>query len=684
MSLKKELLPVLILFCLSAFITGAVFFFKISPFYEFALKTGDVFYSFNKNKPSDDITLILVDEKSVNRFGRWPWNRKIVADGIRKLKGAKVVGLDMVFSETTDEENDRKLSEAVASNGNVVCGFFLRPEASENPDDEILDTLSDSALLNVPDVIDAGVFKYVEANILSITESCFLSGTLNVLSDRDKIIRHYQPVFIFNGEVYPSLGLQVLRVYYGKDAVISKEGVISIGDRKVAFDREGVLLNFYKFENYRENVYSFVDLYDGKVPPDRINGKIVLLGISEAGITDIKPSPIGFIPGTYFHLTFISNFVNGDFVFPDIKIDVALSVIFALLILFLFFYVGSVYLRFFLYGLVGIAVFLISIFLYVLKISFPWLFFIYLFLFLSVFFIEIYSIASKTREARFIKSMFGTYVSRELLEIMVKHPERLKLGGEKRDITVLFADIRNFTSLSEKMEPEKLVELINFIFTPLTEIILNSKGTLDKYIGDAIMAVWNAPISVKNHPEMAVLAAYRMLKEMKRLNKDLRRRGFPEIGIGIGINSGKAVVGNMGSKKRFDYTAMGDTVNLASRLEGLNKVYRTQVLVSQFTRFRVDEDKFPFRFVEIDSVRVKGKEHPVRIFTFLDRDGSEEIKEFYEKALSLYRMGRFKEALAIFEKVADFPPAGIMIERCKNFMVSPPENWEGVVTYYKK
>lgn len=524
MILKKEALFITIIVLISAILTILLFQFRISPFHEFSLKTEDSLYAFNKNNPAKNITTILIDEKSVNRFGRWPWNRKIIAKGIEKLKPAKVVVLDMIFSEPTEKEPDRILSQTILSVGNIVCGFFLRPKATETQTEEALDILSDSALLKVPKKLPIGYFPHAEINIQSILKSCLLSGTLNAIGDSDQIIRHYHPVLIFNGEVYPSLGVQALRIFLNTDATITKNSVLTLKNRKIPIKKDGILLNFYQLEKYNINTFSFIDLYDNKIPLSKIKNKIVLIGVSEAGVTDIKPTPIGYLPGPFIHLTFISNFLNNDFVFHSFYTDIFLSILFLIPLITIFFKAENIYSRIVLYFSFLCLLILTLILLYLKKVFFPSIFYIVLFLSFCILFVEIYSIAKKTKESRFMKNMFGTYVSKEILNIMIKNPKKLKLGGEKKNITVLFIDIRNFTSLSEKMKPEKLVEVINFIFTPLTEIILKNKGTLDKYIGDAIMAVWNAPLTVDNHPLKAVTSASDILKIMKYLNRELKKK----------------------------------------------------------------------------------------------------------------------------------------------------------------
>ena len=655
---------------------------RVEPFYSLSLRVSDFNYSIHSEKLSDDVTLILVDEKSINRFGRWPWNRKIFAKGLEKLKSAKVVALDMVFSEKTNERDDVYLAKTIERMESVVCGFFIRKKATENPPEELIDTLSDSALFRVPEVVPFPNVDYVEVNIPEITESCLLSGTFNAISDPDGNFRRYPPGFVFKGNVYPSVGVQVLRAYTGKD-VVFKGNSLQVGNYTIPMRNDGtVILNFYPLKDYQKSSFSFVDLYEGKVPMDRINGKIVVVGISEAGVTDIRATPVGLVPGPYLHVTFVSNALQGELLVDSIPLTILLLFLSSLLLslFYLLFQPGvRIPLYFFLFALVFVVVRLF--YLYMNTVIYDLFVYIDL-LFLSIGF-EAYDSFLKHRQAKFYKGVFSTYVSPEILEEIVENPEKLKLGGEKREITVLFSDIRGFTSLSERLSPDRLVKLLNTYLTPMTDIVLKNRGMLDKYIGDAIMAIWNAPVEIEDHRERALVTGFEMIKKLSEVNEILKRDGFPEIKIGIGVNTGEAVVGNMGSENRFEYTAIGDTVNLASRLEGLNKLYmmgETGILASEFTVVPVRGKKFPFFMVEIDMVKVKGKMKPVRIFTLLEKgDKTEEIKEVYEKALLLYREAHFKEALRLFSEL-DFNPAKVMAERCRKLLQNPPEEWDGVYT----
>jgi adenylate cyclase len=273
---------------------------------------------------------------------------------------------------------------------------------------------------------------------------------------------------------------------------------------------------------------------------------------------------------------------------------------------------------------------------------------------------------------------------------MLKDPTKLKLGGDKKDLTVLFSDIRGFTSISEKLPPEELVRLLNEYLTAMTNVVFKYEGLLDKYMGDAIMAVFGAPLDQPDHPQRACWTALNMMSELHRLQNKWQEEGRPALNIGIGINTGDMVVGNMGSEMRFDYTVMGDMVNLGSRLEGINKEYGSNIIISEFT-YKAVKEIMCCR--ELDSVRVKGKKLPVKIYELLGKKKDEnKWNDFiagFEKGLALYRAAKWDEAISSFQKVlairAEDEASRIYIERCKNLKEEPPaQPWDGVFTMKTK
>lgn len=298
-----------------------------------------------------------------------------------------------------------------------------------------------------------------------------------------------------------------------------------------------------------------------------------------------------------------------------------------------------------------------------------------------VYFSEIsYMYLSERKSKAQIKEAFSKYVASDVVEEILKDPSKLKLGGSKEEITVFFSDIRGFTSFSEKLTPEKLVHVLNEYLSAMTDIILNHNGLVDKYIGDAIMAFWGAPIKNKEHAKIACDASLDMIKELENLKKKWQKEGFPEINIGIGLNSGNAVIGNVGSSERFDYTAIGDNINLGSRLESLTKHYGVSIIISEKTK---EEAGNEFVTRKLDFVKVKGKNEPIEIYELVGRAGKvsqEQLDKIdnYNRALELYSKKKWDSAIKNFEKLREDKSAKEMIERCRYFMKNPPEtSWKG-------
>jgi len=304
--------------------------------------------------------------------------------------------------------------------------------------------------------------------------------------------------------------------------------------------------------------------------------------------------------------------------------------------------------------------------------------------------IIIYRYISEEKEKKKIRGAFQHYLTASVINEMLKDPAKLKLGGDKKDLTVLFSDIRGFTTISEKLTPEELVRLLNEYLTAMTNIVFQYDGLLDKYMGDAIMAVFGAPLDQPDHAQRACLTALNMMTELHRLQNKWQEEGCPVLNIGIGVNSGDMVVGNMGSEMRFDYTVMGDMVNLGSRLEGMNKEYGSNIIISEFTYNTV---KKTMCCRELDWVRVKGKKLPVKIYELLgEKDDESRWKDFiagFEKGLALYRAVKWDEAITVFQKVLTMRPedeaSKIYIERCFKLKEEPPaQPWDGVFTMKTK
>ena len=660
-------------------------------------------------KPTDEVIIIAIDEKSINKLGRWPWSRTTIAKLVEKLAPAKVTALDIVFSEPEGKKQDEALANAVAKAGNVVLGFFFREDSTQEPSPEILNDLKRSKISLIKFLDDAESVPVPEiagldANIPQIAEKSYGSASFNIFPDNDGIVRNSQLLFLYQGELYPSLAAGAVRKYFETEPIleIANYGVhsLAIGDRNIPVDETGGMAINYYGRGGTFKTYPVVDILSGKVGAEEIKGKVVFVGATEKGIYDLRATPVDPIfPGVEIHATVAANIIQNRHLIKDnrvIAFDIVLILVLPILLM---------------AAIGGVNRTLISLSVFSVFLSFHGLTNYYLFsnynvvssmvypafsLGLAYLLAEGYRNIIIEGRNRYIRKAFSTYVSPSLVTQIMKDPGRLKLGGEKRKITIFFSDIRGFTSLSEKLSPEELVGILNNYLSPMTQIVLDEKGTLDKYIGDAIMVVFNAPLDIPDHAERACRMSLRMLEKLEELNKGWTEKGYSRLDIGIGINTGDAVVGNMGAELRFDYTAIGDNVNLASRLEGMNKVYGTHIIVTQTTYENV-KDRFIFR--EIDAVAVKGKKIPVRIYELMDYRESQEsgvrsqesesikktkaefAKEF-EGALALYKEKRFAEAkerfTAMLKKYPDDGPAKLYIERCDEYTKNPPPpDWDG-------
>jgi adenylate cyclase len=649
--MKKVFLFISIFFIVAS-LSLSLWYFKIEPFESFSLRFNDINFDLQKKEPYPDIVFVAIDERSVNRFGRWPWRRSILAKGIENLKYADALLIDMVFSEETDKKEDQALVEAFENAQNSICGFFLRHNATQRVSTQQEEILEDSSLdrlqgevseFHTPKFV---VAKYAEVNTLPILESCTLSATFSTLRENDHLFRSYPIAFYFRDVLYPSLGVQALRLLFNSD--ISREDSlhVKINDASIGINRRGfVRLNYYQLHQY--NTVSFEDVYLGKIKPDFFKDKIAILGITEIGASDVRATPMGAMFGPLLHYTFLSN-ILADHLIIEPTYATPLLILFMVLLPFLVYRLVDEIIKRVAANL--ITYFLVYAFIRYLFIDYMIyidLFYPLLALMLSALIIEVTAFKLQENRDRFLRDAFSNYLSESLLEELIKNPQTLKLGGEKKKLSILFSDIRGFTSISENMDPEKLTSLLNRYFTPMTEAVLNHKGMLDKYIGDAVMAFYNAPISLKDHANAACMSALEMRDELKKLNAQLKQENLPQINIGIGINTAEVVVGNMGSTQRFNYTIMGDGVNLASRVEGQTKNYGCMILITQMTKDEID-DSFLTR--EIEAVQVKGKQERVVLYELMENTPEQiSLKESYDKAMALYKNENFKEAQKEFK-----------------------------------
>jgi adenylate cyclase len=634
------------------------------------------------------VAVVDIDELSLREFGQWPWPRTIMAAMVAKIVegGGTVIGFDVLFPEP-----DRSSPE-------IAAGTFqglddaTREKLRQLPSNDTVfaDAIRASTVVlgrsgyrvsgTVPTVqtgAQTGVatigpdprlflveFPHLLRNISVLDEAARGHGMFSVAPDQDGVVRRIPMVAVAGGVIVPSLSLEMLRVAKGSEAVLVKtdpSGIrsIRVGTYEIPTDGKGRVWVHYSPPNLGRYI-SARDLLSDRVPSHRLAGKMVLIGTSAAGLLDLKVTPVHpALPGVELHAQILESALTGSTLnrpsytaFVELALTALLSV---LLIVQAPRVTGGV-----LFGLGGITA--------AVTLGLSWYCFTgldllidYTFPLLSSFLVYAVLVCTNymtvSADRHRIRSAFSQYLSPDLVEQLAQSPERLTLGGEQRELTVLFSDVRGFTAISElyKHDPQGLTALINRLFTPLTHDIMKRKGTIDKYMGDAIMAFWNAPLDDPNHELNACEAALAMLESLRLLNEQRQKEAgddqvIPPLKIGIGLNTGLCVVGNFGSDLHFNYSALGDTVNLASRLEGLTKQYGVPILVGEKIAQSVCAR---FAVLEVDHLQVRGKHDQERIFAILGHTDVSMNPDFIELVrrngamLAAYRHCEWPKALAM-------------------------------------
>ena len=651
-------------------------------------------------KPGRNVVVVAIDHKSIKEIGRWPWSREVTGRLIENLGvyyGTKVTALDIVFSEPQNPAADHALAASLKKAGNVVMGYFFREEKSDTPV-EALAQLENAKLKLIK--IAEGIqsipipeYSNLDLNIPQLGAGARDFGFFNARPDSDGLYRSSILLLLYNGEIYPSIAMKALQHYLGSETMLDVKpwGVDSmvIGSLHIPSREDGSMaLNFYGPGGSFTTV-SASDVIKKRLPKDALKGKIAFVGATEIGIYDLRPTPFdATLPGIEIHATMAANALEKRFLKYDgvtQEMEIACIIMIPLILGILLAFAPGTFAGL---GIMAAITAFFGFFNYVMFASaFRDMTVIYPLLGIAMTYLgsEAWRNLVVERKGRHLKKAFSSYVSPDLVKQIEKDPDKLILGGEQRELSILFSDIRGFTTVSESLTPPELVTLLNEYLSPMTRIVLEEKGTLDKFIGDAVMALFNAPLDVPDHATHACNAAVRMMEKLKELNEGFKARGMHTLDIGIGINTGPAVVGNMGADIRFDYTAIGDSVNLASRLEGLNKYYGSHILVSEDTRNQVSDKRFIFR--EVDRVRVKGKLQPVVMYELMIANFG--ILPSFEDALAKYRAQEFAAAREIFEQLVVTTegdgPSRLYVERCGDYMGNPPPaDWDGVYTAKSK
>ncbi|GAM09475.1 adenylate cyclase 1 [Geobacter sp. OR-1] len=641
--------------------------------------------------PDPRVAIVAVDNRSVKDLGRWPWPRARISELVTAIisAGARVVALDMVFSEPQTPQDDQLLVRSMSASDRVIAGYFFRVEQTE-PAPRSLELLSLSRIkmVRLEPGADAGTipdFPFVELNTGLIAREGQALGFFNQLPDRDGVVRSTPLLCRFKGEMFPSLALMSVSAYLNAPvaATIAPFGLrsLSIGGITLPAAEDGRLSLCFYGPGGTVPIYSASDLVLNKLPRGALHDRLVFLGVTETGISDLRITPFDpSFPGVEILATAASNILEQRFLIHDSRTyGIEMAAIF--LLPFLQFLAIALSRR----ALFALAAFVLaeglflggnflmfSLFRFDISLFFPTLA-----LGMTYVCSESYRSLILDRQARYLKKAFSSYVSADLVRELVKRPEMLKLGGVSREVTVIISDMRKFSTISEKLGPEGVVSLLSRYLSAMTEIVMEEHGTLIQYVGDEIVALFNAPLDTPDHASRACRCAVRMTERLQTLNAEFLASGLPEIDIGIGINSGVVIVGNIGAERRFQYTAVGDAVNLASRLEGLNKYFGTRILASAATVKASGSSHF---FREIDRVRVKGRKGVTTVYELLEQPLV--YADEFGSAMTMYRNRMFSEAREAFSELAERsgdPVAFVYTARCDDYLASPPSgDWDGV------
>lgn len=700
--------------------------------------------------PGQAIVIVAIDQKSQDVLGRWPFPRSYLAEAVNFLRGAhaRVIVFDMNFPQPdqnsalhalqsvrrayqatgravpraaqfdaqlklleAEADNDQSFSDALSHFDNAILGYFFLPKAETQSQDqervkEFLNYLSFQAY---PQVVHAEFGKLFEGpvaegispNLSRFSRYAKNFGYFNVFPDPDGTVRREPVIIRFQQNYYPSLDVAAALAYTNHPldqvaVVFNRNGLerIDFGRASIPTDPEGYVQIDFHGGAGTFPTYSLADVVHRKLSGDLFRDRLVLIGPTATGIADMAVTPFQEMafPGVEVHANFIENLLEGHFIRRGLRenlVDVAFILLFSL---------AAGALLSMTRPLRATAVLVSSLGIYL------WLTY-YLFAHYRIWIAAFLPAATLTvnyagivsyrfffeeREKKKVRGAFQQYVAPAVIAQLLEHPHLLSLGGEEKVLTAMFTDIRGFTTLSEAMSPSALVDLLNEYLSEMTSVIFRYWGTLDKYIGDAIMAFWGAPIPQDDHAERACYAALGMLQALRALHARWKAEGKLGFDIGIGIHTGPMLVGNIGSTRRLNYTVIGDNVNLASRLEDLNKQFGTRLIVSEATVQAV-RGKLVAR--ELDLIRVKGKTRPVKVYELLGRveesDQFRNLQERFESGLEAYRTARWETAIELFaQTLRVFPddgPSRVFLKRCRDLVQQPPESdWDGVFVMQTK
>ncbi|MEJ2636077.1 MAG: adenylate/guanylate cyclase domain-containing protein [Calditrichia bacterium] len=654
--------------------------------------------------PIDDIVIVDIDERSVEKLGsyhQWPRTHWETMVNYLKKAGVAMIGMDFIFDpDRRNPAEDRAFISAIRNAGNVCSALYFSVSDSEHfrpvmtSEPQGLDFKR--FLYDVPPALSARLISQERLGPDSpeFLNASYTAGYVNLFPDPDGVLRRIPAFLKFNDHVYSSFAFQMAMKNLGIQKIGYDEShsdlILNSADGKqysVPIDEHGQMLIHYEggFRAFR--YISFYDVLMGFVQPEYLKDKIIVVGSSLPGLFDLRTTPLqAAYPGVEVNANVIYQILQNKYIhkMSDVTNFIFILIIAVLAGIVLVFVrpLGSILLTvLFMFLIILAGLYSLELYSYWMPMIQPM--FAVVVVFASTY---VYRYMFEEKDKRRVRRIFSHYVSSSVVDVLLRNPEKVKLGGEKKFCSVLFSDVAGFTTISEQLEPEKLVTLLNEYLTEMTNLIFENQGMLDKYEGDAIMAVFGAPVEMPDHAELACRSALQMQKRLQQLRERWKAADKPELHMRIGVNSGDMVVGNMGSVTRFDYTVMGDSVNLASRLEGANKLYGTEIMIGEKT-YELVKDKFLVR--PLDMLAVKGKKKPVKAYELIAAKEEAvdtallEMLRQYEQGFENYLKRNWEWANNYFRQAvqmkSDDGPSRLYLLRCQEFMAHPPaEDWDGI------
>lgn len=643
--------------------------------------------------PNDDVIVVEIDDKSIDEFGRWPWSREKIGELITQLSGASLVVADMVFSERATEAEDWALADAISEADNVILGFFLRGTEEKKPDYRGYKEVEKCALQNVKtrsslNYVGLPSIKGAEVNIPEIAEASLSCALFSVESEYDGLYRQYPLAYVYQDLVVPTLAVQAYQFHTNKEfqVTLDEEGIERLEGKDLLIQNKNKLLINFPSE---QEVLSAVEVLSSNFDKTKIENKIVLVGLSEIGLFDLRPTPLNqYTPGVHVHASALSNLLNHNWYETIPGIGWSTSLVFILFIIQISKFVGKAIKRWGIYTLLFSSYFVISFYLMWHHSHLIDAFKVLTYSIITVMIVEGMKFVDVQKEYKSVRTAFSSYVVPELVEKIVEQGVNNEQKGVLKPVAIMFTDIRDFTHLSEDIAPEQVINLLNTVFEPVTRCISDHEGMLDKYIGDEVMAIFNAPMDVEEFAEKAIQASISVQKTLVDVNHALAEQSLPTVALSIGVSSGPVILGHVGSHVRISYTAIGNTVNLASRITSLCKLYNQQVLIDGELYNQLSaESKKHFSF--IDNIIVKGRSESVTIFGIEDVNfaANDYLELAYIRAYELYKNGQFSQAKQAFSdliKQYNHGASKLMLTRSERLANADISNWDGVYKFDHK